>query len=94
MIWGTCCAESTNGDAYREELVGIYILLNAIVSIEKSSSKPINGKIKIGRDNEKLGYKNMEEDVKVSSTHKHMDVIKAIRRLKKLLRTSIDIYHI
>ena len=93
-MWGTCCTESTKGDAYRAELLGIYCLLNVVYFIEKSFPEYKKGKLRIGCDNEKAGYKSMEKDVKVSSNHKHMDIIKAIRRLKELLKTTIEVYHI
>ena len=92
-ISGTCCIEEEGADAYRE-LLGIYTILNAIYFIEQSTNQPIKGRIKIGCDNEQAGYKSMMDDTKVSITHKHMDILKAIRRMRKTIETSTTSYHI
>ena len=52
----------------------------------------IGGSINISCDNEKVGYKSMIEDEKVQINNKHMDLIKAVRKIRMLMKTKVYIY--
>ena len=93
-IEGYCCIADDAADAYRAELLGIYAIINAVYFIEESCAQQFQGILNIGCDNEKAGHKSMIDDPKVSITHKHMDLLKAIRRLRTVIRTTITSYHI
>ena len=75
-------------------IIWIYTLLNILYFIEQSSTDITNGNIEISCDNEKAGYKSMIDDEKVQITNKHMDLVKAIRKMMKLIKTKVDIQHI
>ena len=94
QMTGICCTENKRGDAYRAELLGIYALLNAIYFVEQSLPHIMNGDINISCDNEKNRIQSMIDDEKVQITNKHMDLVKAIRKMRRLLRTNINILHI
>ena len=52
------------------------------------------GSINIGCDNEKAGWISGKSNPTVSSTSKHFDLVRAIRRLRHSLHTTVTFYHI
>ena len=91
---GSCCIADDAADAYRAELLGIYAIITAIYFVEQSTAQQLQGTLHVGCDNEQAGYKSMIDDPKVSITHKHVDLLKAIRRLRQLTTTTISSFHI
>ena len=91
---GSSCISNKYADPYRGELLGIYMILSAIYFIEMNNAPLGNTSLRIGCDNEKSGYMTMINDEKVPSTKMHMDILKAIRRLKVKLKTTVEVYHL
>ena len=93
-IAGTVATSGITSDPYRGELLGIYALLSAISFIEKYNRHFTTGSINIGCDNEKAGWISGKSNPSVSSTSKHFDLVRAIRRLNRSLETTVAFYHI
>ena len=93
-IIGTVATSGISADAYRGELLGIYAILSAISYIEKYNRHFTTGNINIGCDNEKAGWIPGKPSPAVSSTSKHFDLVRAIRRLNHSLKTTVVFYHI
>ena len=93
-ITGTVATRGITADAYRGELLGIYAILSTISYIEKYNRHFTTGSINIGCDNEKAGWISGKSNPMVSSTSKHFDLVRAIRRLNYSLQTTVIFYHI
>ena len=88
---GSSCISNKYADPYCGELPGIYMVLSAFYFI-KLNNPPTLGRI--GCDNEKSGYTTMINEEKLSCTKMHIDIMKAIRRLKAKLTTQVAVYHL
>ena len=93
-IFGKVATSGITADAYRGELLGIYALLSAISYIERYNNDFTVGSLRIGCDNQQAGRISSILDPTVSSSVKHFDLVKAIRRLHYSLKTNIQCYHI
>ena len=86
-IFGSIATSGITADAYRGELLGIYALLSAISYIERYNNDFTIGSLRIGCDNQQAGRISNILDTTVSSSVKHFDLVKAIRRLHHSLKT-------
>ena len=93
-IFGRVATSGITADAYRGELLGIYALLSAISYIERYNREFTTGILRIGCDNQQAGRVSSILDTTVSSSVKHFDLVKAIRRLHHSLKTNVQCYHI
>ena len=81
-------------DAYRVELLGIYVILSTISNIERYNSYFAFVTLKIGYDNEKSGWITGVYTPTVAIHSKHFDLVKDIRWLRTSLTISIIFYHL
>ena len=93
-ILGEVATSGISADPYRGELLGIYAILSVISYIEQFNRNFTSGKFKVGCDNEKTGWISGLSHPTVAFQTKHLDLVKAIRRLRLSLKTTISFYHI
>ena len=93
-IEGLAATKGHSADAYRSELLGIYGLLNLILYIELHNSSYNKGFLKVGCDNDIAGWMSGQHKSRVSSSTRHLDLIKAIRYIQHQLKTQIEFYHL
>ena len=67
--------------------MGIYMTLTAIRFVEQHNVRFTTGLIKIGCDNEVAGWISGVDSQSVAVQTKHFDLVKAIRRIRSVLRT-------
>lgn len=94
QLKGFVTTKGVTADPYRGELLGIYAMLSSIRYIELHNPRFTSGKLSIGCDNEKAGWISGISRPTVSQSSRHMDLVKAIRRLKASLTSSITFYHL
>ena len=93
-ITGTVATSGITADPYRAELLGIYMTLLAIRFLEQHNVRFTTGLIKIGCDNELAGWMSGGNSQSVAVQTQHFDLVKAMRRIRSVLRTKTSFYHI
>ena len=82
-ICGKATVAGHVADAYRGELLGIYGILTLIKQIEQMHPTYAKGSIEIGCDNKSAGWMSGAPCTRTAANTRHMDLIKAIRRIKQ-----------
>ena len=93
-ITGTVATSGITADPYRAELLGVYMILSAIRFVAQHNTRFTTGLIRIGCDNEMAGWMSGVDSQSVAVQTKHFDLVKAIRRIRSVLRTKTSFYHI